>query len=69
MVGQTGDTAVVDVVRQKTGRRITFSKEAREKFLDPALSPASVARMVTLSLGGRISAESPWLPCKKKSSG
>jgi transcriptional regulatory protein RtcR len=59
----------LDQYAQKTGRRITFSKEAREKFLDFALSTgsawkgnfrdlnAAVARMATLSLGGRISVE------------
>ena len=59
----------LDQFAQKTGRRIAFSKEARQKFLDFALSPsaawkgnfrdlnAAVARMATLSLGGRISIE------------
>lgn len=59
----------LDQYAQKTGRRITFSKEARQKFLDFGLSPAAawkgnfrdlnaaVARMATLSLGGRISME------------
>src|SRR5258708_7825224 len=59
----------LDQYAQKTGRRITFSKEARERFLDFALSAAAawkgnfrdlnaaVARMATLSLGGRISVE------------
>jgi transcriptional regulatory protein RtcR len=59
----------LDQYAQKTGRRITFCKEAREKFLDFALSPtalwkgnfrdlnAAVARMATLSLGGRISVD------------
>jgi transcriptional regulatory protein RtcR len=59
----------LDQYAQKTGRRITFSKEARQKFLDFALSPsaawkgnfrdlnAAVARMATLSLGGRISVD------------
>ena len=54
---------------QKTGNRVTFSKEARQKFLEFALSPgavwkgnfrdlnAAVARMATLTLGGRISVE------------
>lgn len=55
---------------QKTGRRITFGKEARAKFLEFALSAdgkwkgnfrdlnAAVARMAALSLGGgRISGE------------
>ena len=57
----------LDQYAHKSGRRITFSKEARQRFLDFALSPASawkgnfrdlnaaVARMSTLSLGGRIS--------------
>jgi transcriptional regulatory protein RtcR len=60
----------IDQYAQKTGRRIAFSKEARQMFLDFALSPAAqwkgnfrdlnaaVARMATLSLGGRISVES-----------
>jgi transcriptional regulatory protein RtcR len=59
----------LDQYAQKTGRRITFSTEARRKFLDFALSPAAawkgnfrdlnaaVARMATLSLGGRISVD------------
>lgn len=59
----------LDQYAQKTGRHITFSKEARQKFLDFALAPSSfwkgnfrdlnaaVARMATLSLGGRISVE------------
>jgi transcriptional regulatory protein RtcR len=59
----------LDQYAQKTGNRITFSKEAREQFLDFALSPAAawkgnfrdlnaaVARMATLSLGGRISVD------------
>jgi len=59
----------LDQYAQKTGNRITFSKEARQKFLDFAHSPgaawkgnfrdlnAAVARMATLSLGGRISVE------------
>lgn len=59
----------LDQYAQKTGRRITFSKEAREKFLAFALSRAAlwkgnfrdlnaaVARMATLSLGGRVSVE------------
>jgi transcriptional regulatory protein RtcR len=54
---------------RKTGRRVTFSKEAHKKFLDLALSPAAawpgnfrdlnaaVLRMATLAPGGRISAE------------
>jgi transcriptional regulatory protein RtcR len=59
----------LDQYAQKTGRHITFSKEARQMFLDFALAPSSVwkgnfrdlnaavARMSTLSLGGRISVE------------
>ena len=59
----------LDQYARKTGRHITFSKEARQRFLDFALSPAAawkgnfrdlnaaVARMATLSLGGRISVE------------
>ena len=57
----------LDQYARKTGRNITFSREARLKFLDFALAPtsewkgnfrdlnAAVARMSTLSLGGRIS--------------
>ena len=53
---------------EKTGRRVTFSKEARDKFLMFALSPeadwhgnfrdlnAAFVRMATLSHAGRISA-------------
>jgi transcriptional regulatory protein RtcR len=59
----------LDQYAQKTGRLITFSKEARKKFLDFARSPgaawkgnfrdlnAAVSRMATLSIGGRISVE------------
>src|SRR5260221_2978596 len=59
----------LDQYAQKTGARITFSKEARRRFLEFALSPgaawkgnfrdlnAAVARMATLTLGGRISVE------------
>lgn len=63
----------LDQFAKKTGRQVTFSKEARRKFLDFALAPSSkerptwkgnfrdlnaaVARMATLSLGGRISEE------------
>src|SRR5438876_4605306 len=59
----------LDQYAQKTGNRITFSKEARQRFLEFALSPdstwkgnfrdlnAAVARMATLTLGGRISVE------------
>ena len=58
-----------DQYAQKTGRQITFSKEARKKFLDFARAPgaawkgnfrdlnAAVSRMATLSIGGRISVE------------
>src|SRR5262249_40152127 len=54
---------------EKAGRRVTFSKESRERFLDFALSPAAlwagnfrdlnaaVARMATLASGGRISTQ------------
>jgi transcriptional regulatory protein RtcR len=57
----------LDRFAEKAGRRVTFSKEAREKFLNFALSPraswaanfrdlnAAVARMATLAPGGRIS--------------
>ena len=57
----------LDQYARKTGRNITFSREARLKFLDFALAPtsewkgnfrdlnATVAHMSTLSLGGRIS--------------
>src|SRR6059036_733511 len=59
----------LDQYAQKTGNRVTFSKEARQKFLEFALSSgaawkgnfrdlnAAVARMATLTLGGRISVE------------
>jgi transcriptional regulatory protein RtcR len=59
----------LDQYAQKTGNRVTFSKEARQRFLEFALSPgaawkgnfrdlnAAVARMATLTLGGRISVE------------
>jgi len=59
----------LDQIAQKTGNRITFSKEARQRFLEFALSPgaawkgnfrdlnAAVARMSTLTLGGRISVD------------
>src|SRR3984957_10945239 len=59
----------LDQYAQKTGNRITFSKEARQRFLEFALSPgaawkgnfrdlnAAVARMSTLALGGRISVD------------
>jgi len=57
----------LDRFAEKAGRRVTFSKEARERFLSFALSPAAlwagnfrdlnaaVARMATLAPGGRIS--------------
>ncbi len=57
----------LDQFAKKTGERVTFSKEAREKFLQFALSPhalwtanfrdlsAAVTRMATLASGGRIS--------------
>jgi transcriptional regulatory protein RtcR len=59
----------IDQFARKTGRQITFSNEARRKFLAFALSPAAewkgnfrdlnaaLSRMATLSLGGRISEE------------
>ena len=59
----------LDQYAQKTGNHVTFSKEARKRFLDFALSPgaawkgnfrdlnAAVARMATLAPGGRISVE------------
>ena len=59
----------LDQYARKTGNRITFSKEARQKFLEFALSPgaawkgnfrdlnAAVARMSTLAPGGSISVE------------
>jgi transcriptional regulatory protein RtcR len=59
----------LDQYAQKTGNRTTFSKEARQRFLDFALTPdaawkgnfrdlnAAVARMATLAPGGRISVE------------
>jgi len=57
----------LDRFAEKAGRQVTFSKEARDKFLAFALSPtanwsgnfrdlnAAVARMATLAPGGRIS--------------
>jgi transcriptional regulatory protein RtcR len=54
---------------RKTGRRVTFNKEARRRFLDFATSPAAiwqanfrdlngaVTRMATLAPGGRITLE------------
>ena len=59
----------LDQFARKTGQHVTFSIEARRRFLDFALAPSSVwsgnfrdlnaavARMATLSLGGRISVE------------
>jgi transcriptional regulatory protein RtcR len=59
----------IEQYERKTGRRITFSKEARQRFVDFALAQSSpwkgnfrdlnaaVARMATLSLGGRISVD------------
>lgn len=59
----------LDRFAERVGRRVTFSKEARKKFLDFALSPAAmwsgnfrdlnaaVARMATLAPGGRISTD------------
>jgi transcriptional regulatory protein RtcR len=59
----------LDRFAEKAGRRVTFSKEARKRFLDFALSPAAswesnfrdlnaaVARMATLAPGGRISTQ------------
>lgn len=59
----------LDQYAQKTGNHVTFSKEARKRFLDFALAPsatwkgnfrdlnAAVARMATLALCGRISVE------------
>lgn len=58
-----------DQFAEKTGRRVTFSKEARETFLRFALEPttewhgnfrdlnAAFIRMATLAQGGRISVE------------
>jgi len=59
----------LDRFAEKAGRRVTFSKEARDTFLAFALSPtanwsgnfrdlnAAVARMATLAPGGRISTQ------------
>ncbi len=59
----------LDQYAERTGNRVTFSKEARQRFLGFALSGgaawkgnfrdlnAAVARMATLSMGGRISVE------------
>jgi transcriptional regulatory protein RtcR len=58
----------IDQYAQRTGQRVMFNKEARETFLEFALSPgaewkanfrdlnAAVARLATLADGGRISA-------------
>jgi transcriptional regulatory protein RtcR len=59
----------LDQFAQRTGHRVTFSTEARQRFLDFALLPSSnwtgnfrdlnaaVVRMATLAHGGRISVE------------
>lgn len=59
----------LDQYAERSGTRVTFNREARSRFLDFALSPdalwkgnfrdlnAAVARMATLSFGGRISVE------------
>ncbi len=59
----------LDQFAEKTGTRVTLSKEARQKFLDFALSPraawkanfrdlnAAVSRMATLASGARISVD------------
>jgi transcriptional regulatory protein RtcR len=59
----------LDQYAEKSGTRVTFNREARSRFLDFALSldalwkgnfrdlNAAVARMATLSSGGRISVE------------
>ena len=59
----------LDRFAEKAGRRVTFSKEARDRFLEFALTPsaswagnfrdlnAAVARMATLAPGGRISTQ------------
>ena len=59
----------LDRFAEKAGRRVTFSREARDTFLAIALSPtanwsgnfrdlnAAVARMATLAPGGRISTQ------------
>ena len=59
----------LDQYAQRTGHHVTFSKEARQRFLDFALLPSSkwtgnfrdlnaaVVRMATLAHGGRISVE------------
>jgi transcriptional regulatory protein RtcR len=59
----------LDQYARRTGNHVTFSKEARARFLDFALHPgsrwkgnfrdlnAAISRMATLSLGGRISGD------------
>jgi transcriptional regulatory protein RtcR len=59
----------LDQFAERTGHRVTLSKEAREVFLDSALAPsakwtgnfrdlnAAAVRMATLAQGGRISVE------------
>jgi transcriptional regulatory protein RtcR len=59
----------LDQFARKSGRRVTFNKEARRRFLDFATSPAAiwqanfrdlngaVTRMATLAPGGRITVE------------
>jgi len=59
----------LDQFAQRTSHHVTFSKEARQRFLDFALLPSSnwtgnfrdlnaaVVRMATLAQGGRISVE------------
>ena len=59
----------LDQYAERSGTRVTFIREARSRFLDFAFSPAAVwkgnfrdlnaavARMATLSSGGRISVE------------
>jgi len=59
----------LDQFAQRTGHRVTLSKEARQAFLDSALASsakwtgnfrdlnAAVVRMATLAQGGRISVE------------
>jgi transcriptional regulatory protein RtcR len=56
----------LDQFARQTGRRVTFNKEARRRFLDFAVSPAAawqanfrdlngaITRMATLAPGGRI---------------
>jgi transcriptional regulatory protein RtcR len=63
------DAITAAKIDEYTGNRITFSKEARQHFLEFALSPgaawrgnfrdlnAGVVRMATLARGGRISVE------------